>query len=51
MLKSIIFIGISYRRGADSPVHHRLFLARKAQIDRAVVGESARWGDAKRGRP
>ena len=27
------------------------FLARKARIDRAVVGESARWGDAKRGTP
>ncbi|MDA1272863.1 MAG: lamin tail domain-containing protein [Verrucomicrobia bacterium] len=27
------------------------FLARKNEIDRAVVGESARWGDAKRGTP
>ncbi len=28
-----------------------LFLSRTAEIDRAVVGESARWGDAKRGTP
>ncbi len=28
-----------------------LFLKRKAEIDRAVVGESARWGDSKRGTP
>ena len=28
-----------------------LFLARTGQLDRAVVGESARWGDAKRGTP
>ena len=28
-----------------------LFLTRKAEIDRAVVGESARWGDAKRAAP
>lgn len=27
------------------------FLARKNEIDRAVVGESARWGDAKRSTP
>jgi hypothetical protein len=27
------------------------FLKRKAEIDRAVVGESARWGDAKVARP
>lgn len=27
------------------------FLRRKAEIDRAVVGESARWGDAKRSVP
>ncbi len=28
-----------------------LFLRRKDQIDRAVVAESARWGDSKRARP
>ncbi|MHB9007542.1 MAG: lamin tail domain-containing protein [Limisphaerales bacterium] len=28
-----------------------LFLARTGQLDRAVVGESARWGDAKRSVP
>ena len=28
-----------------------LFLKRKAEIDRAVVGESARWGDSKRAKP
>jgi hypothetical protein len=28
-----------------------LFLARTGQLDRAVVGESARWGDAKRSTP
>jgi hypothetical protein len=27
------------------------FLSRKAEIDRAIVGESARWGDAKRATP
>ncbi|MCL5099280.1 MAG: CotH kinase family protein, partial [Candidatus Omnitrophica bacterium] len=29
----------------------RRFLARKAQIDLAIIGESARWGDARRATP
>jgi hypothetical protein len=32
-------------------VNRARLLRRKAQIDRAVVGESARWGDAKRATP
>jgi CotH protein/lamin tail-like protein/chitobiase/beta-hexosaminidase-like protein/K319-like protein/Fn3 domain-containing protein len=35
--------GVLTSQGANA-----LFVARKNEIDRAVVGESARWGDAKR---
>jgi hypothetical protein len=41
-----------FNRGVLTPETARaMFLARKAEIDRAVVGESARWGDAKRATP
>lgn len=34
-----------------TPRARDLYLARRDQIDRAVVAESARWGDSKRGTP
>jgi hypothetical protein len=41
-----------FNRGVLTPETARqLFLRRKNEIDRAVVGESARWGDAKRATP
>ena len=41
-----------FNRGTLTPQATReRFLGRKAEIDRAVVGESARWGDAKRAAP
>ncbi len=41
-----------FNGGALSPEAAReRFLRRKNEIDRAVVGESARWGDSKRGAP
>ena len=41
-----------FNDGMLAPARAReLFMARVAEIDRAVVGESARWGDAKRATP
>lgn len=41
-----------FNNGIFTPQEARtLFLKRTAEIDRAVVGESARWGDAKRATP
>lgn len=41
-----------FNGGALTPAAAReRFLRRRDEIDRAVVGESARWGDAKRGTP
>ncbi len=41
-----------FNNGVLTPQRVReLFLARTGQLDRAVVGESARWGDAKRATP
>lgn len=41
-----------FNGGVLTPASARArFLERKAQIDRAVVGESARWGDSKVGTP
>jgi len=41
-----------FNRGVLTPeTATAMFLKRKNEIDRAVVGESARWGDAKRGTP
>ena len=41
-----------FNEGALTPEAVRArFLARKEEIDRAVVAESARWGDSKRSRP
>ena len=41
-----------FNEGALTPESAKArFLTRKAEIDRAVVGESARWGDAKRAQP
>jgi hypothetical protein len=41
-----------FNGGLLTPAANReRFLARKAEIDRAVVAESARWGDAKRATP
>ncbi|MEW6158718.1 MAG: lamin tail domain-containing protein, partial [Verrucomicrobiota bacterium] len=41
-----------FNNGVLTPQGARaLFMARKDQIDRAVVGESARWGDAKTASP
>ena len=41
-----------FNQGLLTPERVReLFLRRTAQIERAVVGESARWGDAKRATP
>jgi len=36
---------LTYSKAAD------MYLARKAQIDRAIVGESARWGDTRQSTP
>ena len=41
-----------FNNGLLTPEQNRArLLRRKAQIDRAVVGESARWGDSKRATP
>ena len=41
-----------FNNGLLTPAQNReRLLRRKAEIDRAVVGESARWGDAKRATP